>query len=124
MNKSRHFDGFVPVDFIKTTLAQLWNEGIHGRLFIFLIFKNISGFAIKDLAYCSESGKADSRYFVVFDFGEINVGDSYALGKLVEGDFSFHHHSVKSKYDPSHSSPLKEVRQRRFQALHREQRTA
>ena len=28
MNKSRHFDGFVPVDFIKTTLAPLWNEGL------------------------------------------------------------------------------------------------
>ena len=103
MNKSRHFDGFVPVDFIKTTLAPLCNEGIRGRLFIFLIFKNISGFAIKHLTDCRKGGKADSRDLVIFDLGEINVGDSYALGKLVEGDFSFHHHSVKSEYNFPHS---------------------
>ena len=99
-------------------------RGLTFWLVFLLILKNISGFAIKDLAYCSESGKADSRYFVVFDLGEINVGDSYALGKLVEGDFSFHHQSVKSKYDLSHSSPLKEVRQRLFQAQCRGQRIA
>ena len=103
MNKSRHFDGFVPVDFIKTTLAPLWNEGIHGRLFIFLIFKNISGFAIKHLTDCRKGGKADSRDLVIFDLGEINVGDSYALGKLVQRDLSLYHHSIKSKYYLSHS---------------------
>ena len=103
MNKSRHFDGFVPVDFIKTTLAPLWNKGIHGRLFIFLIFKNISGFAIKHLTDCRKGGKADSRDLVIFDLGEINVGDSYALGKLVQRDLPLHHPSIKSKYDFSHS---------------------
>ena len=103
MNKSRHFDGFVPVDFIKTTLDPLWNEGIHGRLFIFLIFKNISGFAIKHLTDCRKGGKADSCDLVIFDLGEIDVGDSYALGKLVQGDLSLYHHSVKSEYNFSHS---------------------
>ena len=92
-------------------------------LFFLLIFKNISGFAIKHLTDCRKGGKADSRDLVIFDLGEIDVGDSYALGKLVQRDLLLHHHSIKSKYDLSHISPLKEVRQRRFQALHREQRT-
>ena len=83
MNKSRHFDGFVPVDFIKTTLAPLWNEGIHGRLFIFLIFKNISGFAIKHIADGGKGGKTNSSNLIVFDLGEINIGNAHALGKLV-----------------------------------------
>ena len=102
MNKSRHFDGFVPVDFIKM-LSQLWNEDIRGRLFIFLIFKNISGFAIKHLTDCRKGGKADSRDLVIFDLGEIDVGDSYALCKLVQRDLSLYHHSVKSEYNFSHS---------------------
>ena len=51
-------------------------------LFFLLIFKNISGFAIKHLTDCRKGGKADSRDLVIFDLGEINVGDSYTLGKL------------------------------------------
>ena len=49
----------------------------------FLKFENISGFAIKHLADRSKGGKANSRYFVVFDFGKVDVGDTYTLSKLV-----------------------------------------
>ena len=71
-------------------------------LFFLLIFKNISGFAIKHLTDCRKGGKADSRDLVIFDLGEINVGDSYALGKLVQRDLSLYHHSVESEYYFSH----------------------
>ena len=57
-------------------------RGLVRYLFFLLILKNISGFAIKHLTNCRKGGKADSRDLVILDLGEIDVGDSYTLGKL------------------------------------------
>ena len=65
MNKSRRFDGFVPVDFIKNALAPLWNEG-----YALLLLKNgfynrrkLRGHTVKQNAYtvdlCGKNADAD-----------------------------------------------------------------
>ena len=105
---SRLFLCLLPMQILRaddcfSSALYLFNYSINWNLLFLLIFQNIPCITFEHLTDCRKGGKADSRDLVIFDLGEINVGDSYALGKLVQRDFSFHHHSIKSKYYLSHS---------------------
>ena len=54
--------------YTKSSPRSVWERGLVCYLFFFLKLQNISGFAIKHVADRCKGGKANSRYFVVFDF--------------------------------------------------------
>lgn len=47
--------------------------------------------AVEGLAESSEGGEADGGDVVVFDFGEVDIGDADSLGEFAERDFAVSH---------------------------------
>jgi len=56
-----------------------------------LVFEEVGDLAVEDLAESGESREADGGDVVVFDFGEVDVGDADSLGEFAERDFALSH---------------------------------
>ena len=50
---------------------------------LFLVLQNVSSAAVQGFADGSQGGEADGSDLVVFDFGQVYVGDAHLLGQLV-----------------------------------------
>ena len=60
------------------------------------IFQQVAGLAVQRLADGFQRGKTDGAYLAVFQFGEVDIGNAYPLGKFVQEHFSVGHDPVQS----------------------------
>lgn len=55
------------------------------------VFEEVGDLAIEGGAEGGEGGEADGGDVVVFDFGEVDVGDADLVGEIAEGDVAVGH---------------------------------
>ena len=72
-----------------------------------MVFEDITGLAVKHLAYLFECGKPYCFSFAGFEYGKVSGGDVDTLGKFLGGHLAFRHHNIEVYDDrPIYITPL------------------